>query len=61
MNKNNPIHIKESHKGDLHSALHVPQDEKIPANKINKALHSTDTHLKRMANFARNAAHWSGK
>ncbi len=57
----NPIHINPTHKGDLHTSLHVPQGEKIPTEKLQKALHSENPHLKKMAVFARNAAHWSGK
>ena len=45
------------HKGDLHKALHVPQGEKIPKGKIEKASHSKDAHLRHMAQFAKNVAH----
>ena len=48
--------VDPSHKGDLHKALHVPQGEKIPKSKINKATHSKDAHLRHMAQFAKNVA-----
>jgi len=48
--------VDPSHKGDLHKALHVPQGEKIPKAKINKATHSKDAHLRHMAQFAKNVA-----
>jgi len=44
-------HVK---KGGLHKALHVKQGEKIPAAKLNKALHSKNPHMKHMAQFAKN-------
>jgi hypothetical protein len=44
-------HVK---KGGLHKALHVPQGEKIPAAKLSKALHSKNSHVKHMAQFAKN-------
>lgn len=39
----------------LHAALHVPSGKPIPAGKENKALHSSDTHVRRMAQLAKNA------
>ena len=59
MKKANPIHIKESHKGRLHSALGVPQGEKIPASKLAAASNSKSPAVRKMANFAKNASHWS--
>ena len=47
--------IKPSHKGMLHKALGVPEGQKIPLAKIEKALHSNDPHMRQMANFAKNA------
>jgi hypothetical protein len=38
--------------GGLHRALHVPENEKIPADKLAKARASSNTHLSHMANFA---------
>ena len=43
-------------KGDLHKALRVPQDETIPKSRIAQAIHSTDPHLRHMAQFAKNVA-----
>ena len=48
--------VDPKHKGDLHKALHVPQGEKIPKSKIEKATHSKDAHLRHMAQFAKNVA-----
>ena len=42
-------------KGGLHRALHVPEGEKIPAGKLAKAEHSSNTHTRRMANLAKTA------
>ena len=39
-------------KGGLHKALHVPMGEKIPAEKIEAAKHSENSHVAHMANFA---------
>ena len=40
------------HKGGLHRALHVPEGEPIPAEKLEKAKNSSNSHLQHMANFA---------
>ena len=40
------------HPGRLHEKLHVPQGEKIPEKKIEKASHSSDPTLRREANLA---------
>lgn len=40
------------HKGALHKELHVPQGEKIPTNKLNKAAHSSNPILKKRAILA---------
>lgn len=55
------IHIKPSHKGRLHEKLGVPEGEKIPEAKIEKAKHSKSPALRREANFAENAKGWSHK
>jgi len=49
--------INPAHKGDLHTALHVAKDKKIPAAKLNKATHSENPHLRHMAQFAKNIKH----
>lgn len=46
--------IKPSRKGLLHKKLGVPQGDKIPMSKINKALHSKSPSLRKEANFAKN-------
>lgn len=40
------------HKGGLHDALHIPRDEKIPADRLAAARNSKNEHVKHMANFA---------
>jgi hypothetical protein len=40
--------------GDLHKKLHVPEDEKIPEEKIEDAEKSGDKNLKEKAQFAEN-------
>lgn len=44
--------IHHMRKGGLHRALHVPEGDKIPAEKIEAAKHSKNEHVKHMANFA---------
>ena len=39
-------------KGGLHRALHVPEGETIPAEKIAAAKNSSNEHVRHMANFA---------
>lgn len=39
-------------RGGLHKALGVPEGEKIPADKLEKAKHSKNSHVRHMANFA---------
>ena len=55
------IKIKESHKGLLHKKLGVPQGERIPAKKLEKAAHSPSSALRKEANFAKNAKAWKHK
>lgn len=38
--------------GALHRALNVPEGEKIPEKKIEKAEHSSDERVRREANLA---------
>lgn len=49
--------IRPSRRGLLHKKLGVPQDEKIPAAKIAKALKSKSPALRKEANFAKNFGH----
>lgn len=44
--------IHHMRKGGLHRALHVPEGQKIPAEKIEAAKHSKNEHVQHMANFA---------
>lgn len=46
--------VPASHKGMLHHALGVSEDEKIPAAKLEKAAHSSNSHMRHMAQFAKN-------
>lgn len=39
-------------KGGLHRALGVPEGEKIPEAKLEAAKHSSNEHVRHMANFA---------
>jgi hypothetical protein len=39
-------------KGGLHRALHIPEDEKIPADRLEAARNSKNAHVAHMANFA---------
>lgn len=41
------------HPGGLHKALHIPSGDKIPKDKMSKALHSDNKHIKRMADLAK--------
>jgi hypothetical protein len=59
MARKSGIHIKASHKGRLHTALGVPQGQRIPAGKLARARHSSSMALRRMANFATNAKSFS--
>lgn len=40
------------HKGGLHRALGIPEDQKIPADRLAKARNSSNAHVAHMANFA---------
>ena len=39
-------------KGGLHDALHIPRDQKIPAERLEAAKHSKNEHVQHMANMA---------
>lgn len=41
------------HPGKLHRELGVPAGEKIPAKKLNKAVHSSNPTLRKEANLAK--------
>ena len=40
------------HKGGLHRALGVPEGQKIPAERVEAATHSSNEHVAHMARFA---------
>lgn len=55
MAEHNPSLYRVIHhlrKGGLHRALHVPEGDKIPAEKLEAARHSSNDHIKHMAGFA---------
>jgi ribosomal protein L16/L10AE len=59
--KHNPSLYRSLHqlrKGNLHRALHVSPDAKIPAEKLEAARHSTNPHIKKMAEFAHTMSSW---
>lgn len=41
-----------THEGSLHKQLHVPEGEKIPAKKLEKATHSENPTLAKRARLA---------
>lgn len=45
-------HAFSQHPGRLHRALGVPIGEKIPAARLAIAAHSSDPHMRQMANLA---------
>jgi len=54
MGRAKKMFIQEMHmkKGALHKQLHVPQDKKIPAGKLEKATHSSNPTLRKRAVLA---------
>ena len=44
--------MRHLRKGGLHRALHIPEGEKIPAERIEAAKNSPNEHVRKMANFA---------
>lgn len=45
-------------KGGLHDALHIPKDEKIPADRLEAAKNSPNSHVQHMANMASTMKHF---
>ena len=43
--------------GGLHRALGIPEDQKIPASRLESASHSDNSHIAHMANFAHTLEH----
>jgi hypothetical protein len=53
------IHIKPSKQGSLHSALGIPQSQKIPAALINQRLAGNPSEaMRKKLQFAKNARSW---
>jgi hypothetical protein len=55
------LSIDPSHKGRLHRALGVPEDQPIPLAALAKAKKSSDPHMRAMATYALNAKTKWGK
>lgn len=53
------IHIKAKNKGKLHAKLGVPKGKKIPMAKIEQAEQSSSPALRKEAQFAENASHFT--
>lgn len=53
--------INPAHKGRLHHALGIPEDEKIPADRLQEAAHSRNPKMREMANYAERASHFKKK
>jgi hypothetical protein len=50
--------MRHLRKGGLHDALHIPRDQKIPADRLSAAKNSPNDHVKKMATLASNMKHW---
>lgn len=61
MAKEKFIQAAIKHPGALHRALHVPEGEKIPAKKLEKAEHSDNAHVRKMAHLAETLKHFVHK
>lgn len=46
------------HKGGLHRALNVPEDQPIPMEKKQAAANSPSSHVRAMAHLALAMSHW---
>lgn len=55
--KSNPA-VKPSHKGRLHKALGIPQDQPIPLEDLNEAMQSKNPHMRKMASYAKTMRSW---
>lgn len=47
--------------GGLHRALHIPENETIPKEKIEEGKHSKNPHMREMSTLADNMSHWHKK
>lgn len=50
--------VMHLNRGGLHRALGIPEGTKIPEEKIAAARHSTNEHVRQMANLAHTMAGW---
>jgi hypothetical protein len=46
--------MRHLRKSGLHHALHIPEDQKIPADRLESAKNSPNSHVQHMANMAAN-------
>jgi hypothetical protein len=53
--------VMHLNKGGLHRALHVPESENIPPEKIEAAKNSRNPHMREMTNLASTMSHWHKK
>jgi hypothetical protein len=58
MNYKKPLNLNLK-KGALHEALGVPQEKKIPEDKLESALGSSSPLMRKRAQFAKNAKSWN--
>lgn len=59
--KHNPSLYRSLHhlrKGGLHRALHIPEDQKIPKERLHAAAKSDNEHVRKMAQMAINMSHF---
>lgn len=54
------MHLKLK-KGALHEEENVPEGKPVPGYKLAEALHSKNEHVRKMAQFAKNAKKWKHK
>lgn len=45
--------MRHLRKGGLHKALHIPEDQNIPADRLEAAMNSPNPHVAHMANMAK--------
>ena len=50
--------LHQLRKGNLHRALGVAEGDKIPAAKLSAARHSSNEHIRKMAEFAHTMSTW---
>lgn len=50
--------VMHLHKGGLHRALGIPENETIPKEKVEAATHSKNPHVAKMAHLAQTMESW---